>query len=980
MSKTERVTVRLPDGFDPYRHHRQLTQLVMDEHGDGFEIESLDQRRRVAYAVRSAATTEVNRLDSDQFEVRLPPKTRPTDGDKVAASLQDQNPGFYLTSFEPYLRRALLTRMGDDQARARGAVAVALGVKPWDIGIGPRTGGGFTLSLPATYVPSKHDEKLDEVAVSVVGEPGWFVRANPSTLTAEIIPASPPTFPALIPYPLAKQRIPGTWRLPIGVALGRGDVPGPELALDFDATPGALVVGTAGGGKAQPLDTRIPTPGGWTTIGRLAPGDEVLAPAGGRTKVLSLSDVQERDVWEVTLSDGQVVRCADDHLWRVRTREQRTGSKVGDSREALELRQRARRTDAGAAVSARRLSEIVGRDHAWVRGVLVGRGIHSFVTKHDSRHGGTTLTITMETWPMAEALMAVADTLDDDRWTVMTTREMAQHDGGRLSIDVPAAAVFEVRDLPMDPYTLGAWLGGGNRGRGTLTCPDTVAVQISLAGMELVSSSGVSGTVRKFAGISAGLKRSGVTYGADHRPNMEIPTIFARASIDQRLALIQGLVDTSGSVRSGGRCVIGFSSRELADQVADVVRSLGARVKITGYETGRLSTTRWRVGFTTHLPVARDQAKISRLRPSPAEREHLFVRQVRRTGATTAMRCLRVDHPDALYLTDGFVPTHNSVTVNALIVSALERGFELAIGDVPHKAVDFTWCKPFVRDGGWGCDSPEATLAMLAMIYEEGQRRAKLLAAHDMQKVQDLPDRLRPKPILVVLDELTGLFALEEVPKGIGKDHPLVQEALQHNLIVQMIKKLVGKIPAELRFVGIRIVLSTQMAQANTGITVPLKTNLANRMLLGSNPNEQARGHAFLDPRSAPHVPDNVRSDAAAARGVGVSEFEGQTPSVFKSYFASTAAYREHLARLGVPTTTRPEPTKAEIVRYTPSLDPDGDDGRPASRLEREGGWGERDGRDAPEPRLRGAAAAAHALRVDADRAKRADPPGEPPF
>ena len=260
---------------------------------------------------------------------------------------------------------------------------------------------------------------------------------------------------------------------------------------------------------------------------------------------------------------------------------------------------------------------------------------------------------------------------------------------------------------------------------------------------------------------------------------------------------------------------------------------------------------------------------------------------------------------------------------------------------------------------------------MLRMVYEEGQRRADLLAEHDVQKVQDLPAAVRPAPILVVLDEVTGMFALEDVPKGIPKDHPLVQEALQKNLVIQMIKSTVAKIPAELRFVGVRIILATQMAQANTGISVPLKTNLANRMLLGANPNDAARGHAFLDPRSAPHVPEHIKADRVASRGVGVAELEGVAPEVFKSFFASTSDYAEHLDRLGVPTTSQPEPTPSQIAQYTPSLDDDGSDDRPRSRLDSEGGWGERDGRDAPDPKLRGAAAAAHQLRVEAAQAAR---------
>jgi len=561
----ERVEIELPSGFDRSKHQHVLEKRIAEIHGEGFVLESISPDSGTATATRQVELTEISEVSSKAStkDVKLAKSVKPADGEKYAARLEDQHEGFYMTAFEPFLGYATMTRLSDDEARCRGAVAQALSVKPWDVQVKASADGGFELGLPRSYVPSKHDAKLEEVAVAVVGHEGWYVSTNAKRLTARIVPSDPPTFPAAIPYPLGVKKFDAkaAWRIPVGTTLGGNGHEGSVLELDFDGTPGALVVGTAGSGK--------------------------------------------------------------------------------------------------------------------------------------------------------------------------------------------------------------------------------------------------------------------------------------------------------------------------------------------------------------------------------------------------------------------------TVSINALIAGALARGFELAIGDVPHKAIDFTWCKDFVRPGGWGCDSPAATLTMLKLVYEEGQRRAKLLAQHDAQKIQDLPASVRPKPIMVVLDEVTGMFALEEVPKGIPKTHPLVRDATATNLIIQMIKLTVAKIPAELRFVGIRIIVATQMAQANTGISVPLKTNLANRMLLGSNPNEAARGHAFLDPRSVPTVPENIKADRDAARGVGGAEFEGQVPVIFKSYFATTRQYQDYLHSLGVPTTSRPAPTAAEIAKHTPDLDDDGSDDAPRSRLSSEGGFGERDGRDAPAPRLQGAAAASHALRVDAAAAAR---------
>ncbi len=112
VAVTERVTVRLPDGFDPDRHAAALARLIADRHGAGFEVVSIDPAGRTAYATRQVAITEVSadRAAADSFQVRLARGTKP-DGERLAAKLAEQNPGFEMTAFEPFLGRATLSRL-----------------------------------------------------------------------------------------------------------------------------------------------------------------------------------------------------------------------------------------------------------------------------------------------------------------------------------------------------------------------------------------------------------------------------------------------------------------------------------------------------------------------------------------------------------------------------------------------------------------------------------------------------------------------------------------------------------------------------------------------------------------------------------------------------------------------------------------------------------------------------------------------------
>ncbi len=244
---TERLTVTLPQGFDPQRHLPALSQKIAEVHGEGWEVESIDAERSVAYATRSVSVIEVDQTTTETIELKLPRGTKPADGDRVASRLEDQHPGWRMTAFEPFLGKAVLTRMDDDTARCRGAVSSGLGVKPWEISVVKTPEGGYSVTLPPKYVPSRHDAKLVEVATAVVGADGWQAVIDPVGLTARFVPGDPPTFPEVAPYPFEAK--PSAWSaVPIGIALGGG-----QVVLDFAESPHVLISGTTGSGKGVSL-------------------------------------------------------------------------------------------------------------------------------------------------------------------------------------------------------------------------------------------------------------------------------------------------------------------------------------------------------------------------------------------------------------------------------------------------------------------------------------------------------------------------------------------------------------------------------------------------------------------------------------------------------------------------------------------------------------------------------------------------------
>lgn len=70
-------------------------------------------------------------------------------------------------------------------------------------------------------------------------------------------------------------------------------------------------------GKAEPLSEPVLTPSGWSRMGDLRVGDQVVAADGRPAKILQIHPQTDREIYRVTFSDGSWTRCTKDHLWTV---------------------------------------------------------------------------------------------------------------------------------------------------------------------------------------------------------------------------------------------------------------------------------------------------------------------------------------------------------------------------------------------------------------------------------------------------------------------------------------------------------------------------------------------------------------------------------------------------------------------------------------------------------------------------------------
>lgn len=82
-------------------------------------------------------------------------------------------------------------------------------------------------------------------------------------------------------------------------------------------SPVVGIFGDPGSGKAQPLDAKILTPHGWTTMGKIRVGDQIIGVDGKPHNVVGVYPQGQKEIYQVAFSDGSSTECCEEHLWTV---------------------------------------------------------------------------------------------------------------------------------------------------------------------------------------------------------------------------------------------------------------------------------------------------------------------------------------------------------------------------------------------------------------------------------------------------------------------------------------------------------------------------------------------------------------------------------------------------------------------------------------------------------------------------------------
>lgn len=400
----------------------------------------------------------------------------------------------------------------------------------------------------------------------------------------------------------------------------------------FDLPQLILGGGAAGGGKGQLLDAEIITPFGTRRFGDLKVGDTITsATTGGITEVIALHPIETRDYYRVHFVDGTYVDCSDNHIWRGHFSRKK-------SKKAKKYPEYFAEYGDDELILAHQLYE-------W----------------HQKKKSG-----------MYDGVHFIIPLCKPVRFTISTQQYV-------------------------HPYIAGAMIGDGcmssayiKRGQCGLTTMDPEIIDrcIELGASfdkEVYRESGRAKTYTIYdKNFIDSLIKSEL---AGHTAlDKFIPRRYKLGSIEERISLMQGLMDTDGYIDERGHLSYCTISKQLAEDVAFVIRSLGGVATIskkakTGYrnEQGDFIETNDAYNVFFRIENAPDLVYVPRKKErarygfnggnSELGKRVLDVEYIGKKEG----RCITVKEPSGLYITNDFTVTHNSYVSSCWLVSSCMR-------------------------------------------------------------------------------------------------------------------------------------------------------------------------------------------------------------------------------------------------------------------------------------------------------------------
>ena len=385
-----------------------------------------------------------------------------------------------------------------------------------------------------------------------------------------------------------------------------------------------VIIGPTSFGKVQPFDSQIVTPNGFKNMGDIKVGDYVIGSNGKPTKVIGVYPHKNWQFYKVTFSDGVSCECGKEHLWAVNSYYQRSGKKYDKS-----IKKKVYKPDISFRVLS--LEEIMNKG-------LFKRGRHNF------------------------------------------------------KIPMCSPVEFEKRNLSIDSYLMGYLIGDGNFNGATIT-----------VGKEDIDESSklLSECNFKFNLHERKNRAFSLSYGANLKKELSkyfdlsltssgkyIPEDYLYSSLEDRIAILNGLMDSDGTCMKNGCSCFNTKSKQLAEDIKILVLSLGGFAKVREkrakyfnkkYNEIRDCGIHYEVTITlcdSSIPIFRLKRKQDRVVYRTLRSNERFFDRVEKSRICDG-QCIKVDAEDELYLTDNFIVTHNTSLTTAMASYAACNGHKV---------------------------------------------------------------------------------------------------------------------------------------------------------------------------------------------------------------------------------------------------------------------------------------------------------------
>ncbi len=266
---------------------------------------------------------------------------------------------------------------------------------------------------------------------------------------------------------------------------------------------------------------------------------------------------------------------------------------------------------------------------------------------------------------------------DYGKWKTFETKKIISHgqykpspksNKTKYSIPITLPVARKAKYL-FDPYLVGLLIGDGSYSNGSVT--------IASVDDEIINYVQDKYFARKAGDCSyrlVGLKKITNAIGLiDSGIDKKIPTDYMKGSIDQRLSLLQGLMDTDGTVDKNGICEFYTISPTLNNQVMSLAHSLGmwasSKIKPSGYKNKDGDYVKchdcYRIRIKSKAPLFRLKRKLDRQVWTDRYKHERVIDKIEHIGHGRT-KCISVDSEDHSYLaSENYIVTHNS-TSNAL--------------------------------------------------------------------------------------------------------------------------------------------------------------------------------------------------------------------------------------------------------------------------------------------------------------------------